>query len=125
MPVNKPPHLQYLKRDLDWYIAEHADRQSTMGQSRSVIPAYNINEVLRRNKGRQYKGVHHFCAAEEDGELLTCVIFKRDKPGQSVEYFHTLYLGPETQNHVEVERLILERLGITIEDVQRSLIARK
>ncbi len=124
MAMQKPPHLQYLRRELDWYIGEHADRQSTMGQSRSVQPAYNINQVLKRNKGREYKGVHHFCGAEEDGELLTCVIFKRTKPGLPVEYFHTLYLGPETQNSLEVERLILERLGITVDDVQKSLIAK-
>lgn len=124
MAFEKPAHLQYLRRDLDWYITEHADRQSAMGQSRAVIPAYNINEIVRRNKGRQYKGVHHFCGAEEDGELITCVIFKRDKIGQPVEYFHTLYLGPETQDSARVHQTLLERLGLTEDTYHASLIAR-
>ena len=119
--MHKPKHLDYLSQPLDWYTYEHSTRQVSMQSSRSGPPAYNLDQLLKRNKSREYKGVHPFCAAEEIGEILTCVIFKRADP---IEYFHTLYLGPETQEPEKVHNLIMERLDLTENDLQKSLVCR-
>ncbi len=122
--MQKPAHLSYLTKDLDWYIQEHKERQKALGQSHSVDPAYNLDQLLKRNKNREYKGVHEFCAAEELGEIVTCVIFKRRTEGRPTEYFHTLYFGQDTNQPESVHQQILRRIGLTDETYQKSLIAR-
>jgi hypothetical protein len=114
-------HLNYLSKPLGWYIREHTERQSSMTYSHSGLPCYTIDDLVKRNKHREYKGVHAFCAAEELGETVTCVIFKKTE-GHHRNYFHSLYLGPETQTPNEVHELLLKKLGLTESDVQKSLI---
>ncbi|MCB9358365.1 hypothetical protein H6503_00380 [Candidatus Woesearchaeota archaeon] len=121
--MQKPKHLEYLKRPVEWYITDHKERQTHNKRSYSVGAAFSIDELLMLNHNRDYKGIHTFCGAEEDGEIITCVIFK--KAGKKTDYYHTLYLGPETQNPGAVEEAILGALGITIDQVQKSLIARE
>ena len=117
----KPKHLEHLSMDLDWYTHEHSARQVSMQSSRSGPPAYNLDQLLKRNKGREYKGVHPFCAAEELGEIVTCVIFKRADP---IEYFHTLYLCPETQDPETVHKMVISKLGLNEDELQKSLVCR-
>jgi len=122
----KPPHLAYLSKPIDWYLSEHRIRQSSIGNSRCGPVAYTLDQLLKRNKNREYKGVHPFCGAEEldPPEILTCVIFKRILPDKPTEYFHTLYLGPETMHPELVHNTLLEKLGMTPEQYQASLISR-
>lgn len=123
MAMQKPPHLSYLSKPLEWYIGEHMERQTGISNSRCGPPARSIEQVLKRNKNREYKGLHAFCAAEEFGEILSCVIFKRTKKDLPTEYFHTLYLGKHTENLEKTHELILGALGISPDDYQKSLIA--
>lgn len=125
----KPPHLAHLSRDIGWYVNEHRERQQNLGNSHASPPAYTLDELLRRNRKREYKGVHEFCAADELGEVVTCVIFKT--PSQNVtskqrpaQYYHTLYLGLGTQDPEYIHRQILAALNISPEEYQASLIAK-
>src|SRR3989338_2264837 len=121
--MEKPKHLEYLSKPLDWYVRDHAARQSGIGDSHSNVPSYNLEQLLKRNNGREYKGVHPYCGADELGEIITCVIFKTDKDGKR-DYYHNLYLGPETRYLQRVHSLILEKLGITSEQYQKSQISK-
>ena len=71
------------------YVAEHRERQSNIGRSNAGFPATNIDQLLKYNKNRIYVGVHESCASET--KIITCAIFKGTK-----DYFHTLYLGHES-----------------------------
>lgn len=123
MAMQKPPHLSYLTHPLEWYISEHIERQTGISNARCGKPAQSIDEIIKRNKNREYKGLHAFCAAEEIGEILSCVIFKRVKKGLPTEYYHTLYLGKDTDNLEAVHEMILDSLGITPDEYQKSMIA--
>src|SRR3989338_10029661 len=122
--MEKPEHLQYISMPLEWYVSEHNDRQRNLGNSHSRVPAYSLDQLLTRNKDVEYKGVHHFCGAEEMEEILTCVIFKKERKGKQAEYYHVLYLGPETQHSEAVHEKILQRLGLNPDQYQRSLISK-
>ena len=122
----KPPYLAHLSQPMDWYLQEHRHRQSSIGNSRCGPVAYTIDQLLKRNKNREYKGVHPFCGAEEldPPEIVTCVIFKRIIQDMPTEYFHTLYLGPETVNPELVHNTLLDRLNLSPEQYQASLVSK-
>lgn len=74
----EPAYHAYLSKPIDWYLTENCERQSGIGNQHCGPVAYTIDQLLKRNKNREYKGAHTFCAAEEliPPRIIICVIYK-------------------------------------------------
>lgn len=102
---------------LDYNLMEcaidHREKQTSQGRSHSGFPATTIDQLLKFNRNRTYSGVHESCVSET--EIITCVLFKGEN-----DYFHTLYMGPETNQPKLIHQRILEKLNIPEEEFLRN-----